>query len=137
MNRTILVFGTFDGLHAGHRYFLAQARAEGTKLVVLVATDATVQRLKRKIPRYKLSERIAAIVDENLADEVLPGDEILNSWKTLKEVRPDVICLGYDQGKLKTALAERREQFDFPFELISIKAYEPEIYHSSILAPSE
>jgi cytidyltransferase-like protein len=43
---TVMVFGTFDGIHDGHRYFLNEAKKFGDKLVVAVAKDTTVKTLK-------------------------------------------------------------------------------------------
>ena len=43
---TVMAFGTFDVLHPGHHFYLEQARKLGDNLVVVVARDANVKKLK-------------------------------------------------------------------------------------------
>ena len=40
--KKVLVFGTFDGLHEGHKDFLRQAKQYGDHLTVVVGRDSTV-----------------------------------------------------------------------------------------------
>jgi len=44
--KVVMTFGTFDMFHPGHRYYLSEARKYGDILIVVVALDATVERLK-------------------------------------------------------------------------------------------
>jgi len=46
--KIVLVFGTFDGLHDGHRFFLTEARKLGDRLIASVATDEIVERIKKQ-----------------------------------------------------------------------------------------
>src|SRR3989344_1374579 len=104
--KTVLVFGVFDGLHDGHRSFLREARRHGERLIAVVAQDATVKYLKGRMPRKSLAERLADLTRENLADEIVAGDESINSWNIVATHLPDIICLGYDETALATALAK-------------------------------
>ena len=61
MNKTVLVFGTFDGLHEGHQFFLKKARALGDRLVVVVARDVSVIALKGRSARLHEQERWLAL----------------------------------------------------------------------------
>src|SRR3990167_8144697 len=96
-NRKVLVFGTFDGIHDGHRFFLREAKKCGGELVVGVAKDGMVRKLKGALPDVPLPNRIRMLEAEGLADKVIPGDENIGNWEIIKRERPDVICLGYDQ----------------------------------------
>ena len=42
----VMATGTFDLLHMGHIFYLKEAKKLGDTLVVVVATDATVRKLK-------------------------------------------------------------------------------------------
>lgn len=99
-----MAFGTFDGLHDGHRYFLEAARKLGEYLVVVVAHDEAVRILKKRQPRFKMEERVQGIKQEHLADEVVIGDEIQGTWDILKKFNPDIIGLGHDQQALTESL---------------------------------
>lgn len=99
-----MVFGTFDGLHEGHRFFLREAKKHGEYLIVVVAPDSVVEKLKNRSPRAPHSVRRAALLAEHLADEIVFGDETLGSWNVLTSHTPDIICLGHDQESLSTAL---------------------------------
>ncbi len=112
-----MVFGTFDGLHEGHQYFLREARKLGDLLIAVVARDETVQELKRKNPKHLLHERIEAIRNVALADEVIPGDAMQESWDALRKYEPAVIALGYDQNALYSALSAALPKFSFRTEI--------------------
>ena len=52
---TVMCFGTFDTLHPGHLYFLRECRRYGDNLVVVIARDATVAKVKGKKPGRQLT----------------------------------------------------------------------------------
>src|SRR3989338_1413746 len=95
--KTVMAFGTFDLLHPGHKYFLRQAKKQGDYLIVVIARDTTVKRLKGKLPHDNEKQRLKAILSLNLADKATIGDKRPNRYAAIKKYRPEVICLGYDQ----------------------------------------
>ncbi len=100
----ILVFGTFDGLHPGHQFFLVEAGKRGN-LHVVVARDENVLYIKNKKPENDENERVEAIrgkfpeVDVRLGD----SDDYL---KPVRDIKPDLIVLGYDQ-RMPPGVSER------------------------------
>lgn len=129
----VLVFGTFDGIHDGHRYFLTEARKRGDLLAVIVAHDATVLQLKGHPVRTVLAQRMATLAEERLADEIIAGDETLGSWNSVANAAPDIICLGYDQEALREALAAYKEKTGASFAIETIGSVRPDELHSSLL----
>ena len=131
--KKVLVFGTFDIFHQGHWDFLKQARRHGEFLRVVVARDITVLKVKGRRPRYSEQERVAAIRKSALVDEVVLGS-LDDRYKVVREYKPDVICLGYDQ---KQSVAELRRKLNETgldrTRIVRLKPYEPEKYKSSIL----
>jgi FAD synthetase len=119
--KKVLVFGTFDKLHDGHLYFLNEAKKFGD-LYVSVSSDESALQRKGKNPIHNVRERIEAIKALGIAKDVSEGDKTLNSWTAIKEVKPDVIALGFDQYGLKTALADIQSKFGFDIKVISQKA---------------
>ncbi|MBM5789507.1 adenylyltransferase/cytidyltransferase family protein [Candidatus Parcubacteria bacterium] len=99
-----LAFGTFDGLHEGHVFFLRMARSFGDALFVAVARDAQVRALKGHEPRLRETERLDAVAALGFVDDVRLCDEGLSTFGILDDVNPDVIVLGHDQQELESAL---------------------------------
>jgi cytidyltransferase-like protein len=125
-----MVFGVFDGLHQGHRYFLEMAAKQCEKLVVVVALSEVVEMVKKHPPRFSFEERITQIHAFNPKLHIVPSDRTLGAWEVLKKYTPDIIFLGHDQTALATAL----KKIHIPF--IIFAAHHPEKYKSSILHKS-
>ena len=93
---TVMAFGSFDVLHPGHLYFLRKAKGMGDRLVVVVARDSTIEKIKGKKPKYNERERQEHIRELMYVDKVVFGYE-KDPYEIIEEINPDVICLGYDQ----------------------------------------
>lgn len=104
MNKRVLVFGTFDGIHSGHEFFLRSAKARGSELVVGVARDAHVQQLKGRKPLKQEDRRLNEIQSLPYVDSAKLCDEHLSSFNIVEVVSPDLIVLGHDQNELEAAL---------------------------------
>ena len=57
----VMVFGTFDGLHEGHKNFFKQARKYGDYLLVVVGRDKNVEKMKGHLPQRNENERMKEI----------------------------------------------------------------------------
>lgn len=87
----VLTGGTFNRLHAGHKYLLKECKKLGY-LVVVLANDA-----HNKKPNAVGAEiRKRNVKKLGIADNVIVGhaDSFV---QTVYEVKPDIIVLGYDQ----------------------------------------
>ncbi len=98
----VVAAGTFDGIHAGHRHYLRTARNLGDHLTVIVARDATVPIVKGKRPRRNERQRRLEVAKLPGVDRAILGRHVRAAhpearFKILLRLRPDVICLGYDQ----------------------------------------
>ncbi len=132
--KKVYCFGVFDSIHDGHKRMLTEAKALGDYLIIAVTQDQVVEKLKGKKPRLSLAERIAGLKELHLADEVVPGDEDIRVWKTLQTTKPDIVALGYDQAKLKTALESAIKNFDFKPQVLVMQPHRPAELHSSLLS---
>lgn len=131
----VLVFGAFDGLHEGHKDFFRQAREFGDHLVVVVGRDSTIVKTKGRLPKFNEEERLKAMQESGLVDEVRLGNEGNDPYKIIKEINPDIICLGYDQTHFTDKLEQKLKEMGLKIEIKRLKPYKPEIYHSSIIHP--
>jgi FAD synthetase len=137
MKTRILIFGTYDGIHEGHRSFFAQARALAPNplLIVSLARDVNVKKVKGKLPFETEQERKAALEKEILVDEVVLGALDDDYIAHVLSERPDIIALGYDQnGTTYTdSLAEKLSRAGCTARIVRCEPYKPEIYKSSKL----
>lgn len=133
----IMVFGTFDMLHAGHEDFFRQARAlaEDVYLIVSVARDENVARLKGARPIRAEEERRAAVSKHPLVDKAVLGDRE-GCLVHIANEAPDIIALGYDQqGEYVDALEHATHNGELHADIVRLAAFEPHVYKTSKLLP--
>ena len=94
--RVVLAGGVFDIIHPGHIYTLNAARLLGDVLVVVVATDNTAIKMKKRKPLHSQDQRQELVNSLVMVDLCLVGQED-DIFKTVNRVRPQIIALGYDQ----------------------------------------
>ena len=123
--KKILCFGTFDGLHPGHISFLKQAREYGDYLTVVIARDENVKKIKGEYPLEDEKKRFKNIKENSLVDVVLLGKKDL-SYEIISEIKPDVICLGYDQR-----VDEKKIWSLDKIKIVRLLPYREDIYKSS------
>ncbi len=130
-----MVFGTFDMVHEGHVDFFRQARklAPKPRLIVSVARDAVVTRIKGAKPRRSEKERSALLLRNTLVDEVVLGQED-GYIEHIEAARPDVIALGYDQtGEFVDRLERDLVNAGMKVKVLRLEAFKPETYKTSKL----
>jgi len=98
VEKKIMIFGTFDGLHQGHINFFWQARNlhQNSFLIVSIARDKNVLKIKGKLPFLNEKKRMILIKKSRLADKVILAG-LKNHVPHIVKENPDVIALGYDQ----------------------------------------
>ena len=124
----VMGFGTFDGVHPGHLFFLQQLKRLGDEVYIVVARDRNVKRIKGKNPQFNEKDRRAALEKMKLVDKVLMGHS-KNFYHWINKFQPDVIGLGYDQ---KADIEDLKRAFP-NIEITRLKPLEPEKYKSSLL----
>jgi len=89
--------GVFDLLHRGHVTYLAQARAQGTTLIVALNTDDSVRRLGKGSDRpiNRLEDRLAVIAALESVSFVTWFSEDTPE-QLIHQIRPDVLIKGGD-----------------------------------------
>lgn len=105
--RVVLTNGCFDLLHAGHIYFLEQARAQGDELFVAVNSDESVRILKGAArPVQKVKERAYALAALSCTSAVLifPGPRL---DAEIRALRPDIYVKAGDYSWDNLDMAER------------------------------
>jgi FAD synthetase len=101
--KVVLASGVFDLLHLGHVKFLEEAKRAGgpkSELIVIVATDKTVEKTKGRKPIMAEDQRRALVESLKVVDKAFLGFETLDISEIISKVKPDVIALGYDQDEM-------------------------------------
>ena len=105
--KTVLVTGCFDLFHYGHLKFLEAAAACGDRLVVGVAEDDTVRRVKgENRPIYPLAHRIALLEACRHVDAV-DTFSLESQLDLVAQVSPDICVEGADgNARLREIIQE-------------------------------
>ena len=131
--KKVIVFVTFYIFHDGHKNFFMQAKKYGDFLRVVVARDATVLKVKKYVPKHSEKERMDIIEKSALANEVVLGS-LDDKYEVVRDYKPDIICLGYDQKFFVKDLKNKLRDFRLDkADIIRLKSYYPEKYKTSLL----
>lgn len=129
--KRVLAFGTFDGIHPGHIFYLKQAKKLGKELIVVIARDKTVKKIKGKKPILKEKERQNLIKTLKPVDKAILGFQTGTIFEILKKLKPDIIVLGYDQKPAKKELEKELKKIGIKAEIKRIKSLNPKKFKSS------
>jgi len=131
--KKVMAFGTFDLLHEGHRYFLGRAKQHGDFLFVVVARDETVRQVKGRLPQHDENKRLSAVRGLEFVDDAVLGSIGGDKYEVIRKVRPDVICLGYDQKAFTGNLRKFLEEKAIKSEVVRLKPYRPREFKTSLI----
>ena len=124
----VMASGVFDLLHIGHLHYLTEAKRLGDELVVVVASDETVRKMKREpiVPQKYRAELVGALKP---VDRVVLGNSG-DMFITVKKIAPDIIALGYDQSFDERWLIEELDKRDLRIEVVRLSHYDAELDHT-------
>jgi len=133
MIKVVLAGGVYDVLHVGHLAALREARELGDTLVVVVATDVTVEMLKGKKPILPEEDRRELVEGLKPVDKAILGYEDVGFGfeEVLMEVMPDVVAFGYDQEKLEEVVSEIIQRRNLKITVVKLSRFNREKYISS------
>ncbi len=118
----VMATGTFDLLHMGHIYYLKEAKKLGDTLVVVVATDTTVRKLKHN-PITPQEIRVSLIKELKMVDEAYLGNEDDMYW-IVEEIKPDIIALGFDQIHDEDTIKKELKKRKINVQVIRLSKYQ-------------
>jgi FAD synthetase len=117
----VMATGTFDLLHLGHIYFLKEAKKLGDRLIVVVANDTTVRRLKHE-PINSQEIRLNLIKELKIVDEAYLGHE-KDIYEIVHEIKPDIIALGYDQIHSEQNIIDELKKRKLKVKVVRLSKY--------------
>ena len=126
--KRVLVFGTFDIVHPAHLKFLQKARFAANcpdcELVVVVARDSSIKRIKGHYPIFQEEDRLKLISGLRLVDFARLGNEGKEHFNVILEVAPDYIILGYDQLQNETPLQNFIQEKNIDVQIFRLPKFE-------------
>jgi glycerol-3-phosphate cytidylyltransferase/FAD synthetase len=127
----VLAGGVFDIIHPGHIYTLNAAKALGDVLVVVVATDITSEKMKKRKPLHTQEQRQELVNSLSMVDLCLVGQED-DIFKTVNRVRPQIIALGYDQIHQEKFITDGCKKIELDAKVARLQSPIPESSSSKI-----
>ncbi len=127
----VLSGGVFDIIHPGHIYTLNAAKALGDVLVVVVATDNTSEKMKKRRPLHTQEQRQELVNSLSMVDLCLVGQED-DIFKTVNRVRPQIIALGYDQIHQEKFITDGCKKIELEAKVARLQSPIPESSSSKI-----
>ena len=129
--KIVLAGGVFDIIHPGHIHTLTAAKALGDVLVVAIATDKTAQKMKKMKPLHDQELRCELVSSLSMVDEAIVGHEE-DIFETVKEVKPDIIALGYDQIHQEKFISDGCKRINLDVEIVRLQSPIPKLSSSEI-----
>jgi FAD synthetase len=124
--KIVLATGAFDLLHLGHVRFLEASKRRGgpgAKLIVVVARDKTVLNRKGRMPILPEDQRRELVGSLRVVDKAILGHSRLDLLGVLREVRPDIISVGYDQKQIKASVERLLREQGLPVRVVQIPKF--------------
>ncbi|MFZ1076924.1 MAG: adenylyltransferase/cytidyltransferase family protein [Nitrosotalea sp.] len=129
--RVVLAGGVFDIIHPGHIHTLRGAKALGNVLVVVVATDATAQKMKKRIPLHNMELRRDLVGSLSMVDYAVVGREG-DIFKTVERIKPNIVALGYDQIHQEKFIIDGCKKIGVEVSIARLQSPIPDVKSSKI-----
>ena len=129
--KTVLAGGVFDIIHPGHIHTLNAAKALGGILVVAIATDKTAEKMKKRSPLHNQELRRELVSCLSMVDKAIVGHED-DIFQTVKEVKPNIIVLGYDQIHQEKFISDGCKRINLNVEIVRLESPVPHLSSSEI-----
>jgi len=127
----VLAGGVFDIIHPGHIHTLNAAKELGDVLVVVVATDNTAVKMKKRRPLHAQEQRQELVNSLSMVDLCLIGQED-DIFKTVNHVKPQIVALGYDQIHQEKFITEGCKKIKLDAKVARLQSPMPESSSSKI-----
>ena len=129
--KIVLAGGVFDIIHPGHIHTLNAAKALGGVLVVAIATDKTAKKMIKRSPLHNQELRRELVSCLSMVDKAIVGHED-DIFQTVKEVKPNIIVLGYDQVHQEKFISDGCKRINLDVEIVRLESPVPHLSSSEI-----
>ncbi|MHA1753950.1 MAG: adenylyltransferase/cytidyltransferase family protein [Candidatus Odinarchaeia archaeon] len=120
--KTVLIGGTFDIIHGGHLYLMKKASKFGD-LIVVVARDENVKKIKGHFPIIPEEQRLAVVKGLKYVKKAVLGKKGGDFLQIVKELKPDYLILGPDQKFSEEELTNKLHNMGLQIKIMRIPEY--------------
>ena len=129
--KVVLAGGVFDIIHPGHIHTLNAAKDLGDILIVVIATDNTAEKMKKRLPLHNQNQRKMLVDSLSMVNLSIVGHEG-DIFKTVDLIRPQIIALGYDQIHQEKFITEGCKKINLDVTVARLQSPIPEVSSSII-----
>jgi len=129
--KVVLAGGVFDIIHPGHIHTLNSAKQLGDVLVVVVATENTAEKMKKRKPLHNQEQRRDLVKSLSMVDLCVIGHEG-DIFKTVEQIKPEIVALGYDQIHQEKFITDGCRKLNLNVKVARLQSPIPEISSSEI-----
>ena len=129
--KVVLAGGVFDIIHPGHIHTLKAAKDLGDVLIVVIATDNTAEKMKKRRPLHDQDQRKMLVDSLSVVDLGVVGHEG-DIFKTVDIIKPQIIALGYDQVHQEKFITEGCKKINLDVQVARLQSPIPEVSSSII-----
>ena len=104
--KVVLTGGVYDIIHPGHIHTLKNSKQEGDLLIVSIARDSRVIKIKGRKPINNERRRTILVSSIRYVDFTLLGSKG-DIFGVVKKIKPNIITIGYDQTHQISELRRR------------------------------
>ena len=104
--KVVLTGGVYDIIHPGHIHTLKNSKQEGDLLIVSIARDNRVIKIKGRKPINNERRRTILVSSIRYVDFTLLGSKG-DIFGVVKKIKPNIITIGYDQTHQISELRRR------------------------------
>ena len=104
--KVVLTGGVYDIIHPGHIHTLKNSKQEGDLLIVSIARDSRVIKIKGRKPINNERRRTILVSSIRYVDFTLLGSKG-DIFGVVKKIKPNTITIGYDQTHQISELRRR------------------------------
>lgn len=121
----VVTTGVFDLIHLGHVHMLQEAKKLGDELIVIIARDETVRKMKHN-PLNPEEIRRQVVEFLKPVDRAVLGKHG-DIYRIIQELRPDVIALGYDQAFQEDEVKQRCRDVGVDVKVVRLPEFDHDL----------
>lgn len=129
--KVVMTGGVFDIIHRGHIYTLKKAKSLGDVLVVSVARDKIVRKLRGELPMNSESDRAELVRSIRYVDAAVLGSEE-DPLGAMYDVKPDIVAIGYDQKHDESEIKQKAEEKGMKLVVVRLDSPLPDMKTTKI-----